>query len=278
MSVSSTVQILEKDIYVSNIYSINQYNIEGHLITIIGEWFHYPTDEQCEGTTIPIGFLVYNLARRSPNAKVALEFPPGMNLEKATADIESRSLVSTIKILTEHKLQDRIIGYDIRYEILPFMNRKYLFETPMYISTQSGEFIIDNYVNPIIDRVIPTLLTDLETSDIKDKNYLTSFIKSIEYDNYLILKDMENYDRIKSETRKVEIMLSILHMWSKIADYRILQIIFNQLQIPNGSVIIICGKHHVIELDHIFKNQRIMTKIEPEKYKCMNLRGMYMQL
>ena len=262
---------INKDLFLQGALSLTQFNIDGHLVTVIGE-VHLLAYKDCSSqpaTTV----ARYVLGSASDQSlKVLLEYVPG--LKDLSPLIGSKNMADVYKALTEARLGQKMIGFDLRSTFLRPKDQEVLYHQPTLIETLDAQTAAGVFVHAIPAAVVPQLAPDPKL--IKDQGqfgYLQHFLADLGAHAQATLAAMERWDVDPKSRRETVVMIQ--YLWAKVSDYAIVREIFTQAR--GGNVVVLCGERHAVNLRAIFGKS--LFGLEAKKNDdCLNLRGAYLRI
>ena len=227
-----------------NVEGITQINLEGKLITIIGEW-HSVNTTKLKPTinNITIDQFILERIKNNDKIKIMLEY---------VREVEDVNHVQSINInliyntLLNNRYTDKIFPFDRRYY---FLNKEtyfnYLFTDIEFPNT---DFISNTFIIPYYN--YSSYFTFDHALYNKQKiDFLNEYLKSIDINLKTIFDDIhkEKYNTIKIKSR-------LILEWVKVCDFFILtEILKDEDKI--SEYIILVGDVHKRHLEDIFKKQ-----------------------
>jgi len=295
MSASFALNKITKNLYLQGAESFFQYNINRHLVTVIGE-LHLSAYMDCQYT--PSTTVAEYMVRSSKTKgdKLLLEIFPGF--KEAKLIIGSKNIAEVYNNAKQQGISDsKIIGFDLRKTILNSNSQDALYHSPGELLRLSSKAVAEIYIYPLSDGagIIEAMHPDIKNFYdgkrwIIDKNkyeylensYLTDIIKHCAS----ILESLKKWDSLTMNvqadiTERSNIVHSIQNLWMKVSDYQIVKHVFSLS--GSDNLIIICGENHSSNLSVIFKDYKIFGQSKSAssskgESSCINLRGSYTYL
>lgn len=221
---------------------IVQINLDGKLITIIGE-NHLCNKTKISSTenNITIDQFILERISNNNNIKIMLEYIP--ELEDINY-IESVNINLIYRALLSNKYIDKIIPFDKRWY---FLNIPTYFDY-MFTSKEfdSKKFIYDAFIDPFY-KYYSLLSFDERLYSEKTRKYLSDYLNSID----------NNFKNIYNEIEKKEqtyIKQKLTRQWIKVCDFFVLTEILKDKDEINEYIILI-GDDHRLHLQNLFTNE-----------------------
>lgn len=256
---------LTSDLFLSGAISFYQTEVDNHLVTIIGE-SHLLGYQECSSVpSSTVANYIFNYVSKFPETKVLLEYLPG--LKEWSPLLGSKNMADIYKILSDKKLKDKMIGFDLRSLFLRPRDQEVLYHQSHLLEDLDEKTITGVFVWAIPIAIIPKLEENIKTIGNKDQaKYLRSFLEDLDKHAHSIAETIQKQwtaDSKKSSIRAIQ------HLWSKVSDFAIVYEVFKQAE--SGSVIVLCGEKHAENLRSIFPNP-VFQSITKNPKQCINLR------
>ncbi len=261
---------LSGHLYLPGIESFFQYEIDGRLVTVIGEE-HMSGYVNCpEEPSITVANLMVRFAKTNPMNKLLLEFIP--NRADLCPFIGSKNIADTYKASVESKTDNQLIGFDIRSLLLRSVDQDVLYHEPRSLSKLDSSVVAKVYIEPISSNnmISNKLLLDntLYTKDqytFLNVTYLNDLIAHANYaKNQLASWDTGD---------KMTIITTIRDLWKKVADYAIIKEIFISTgKQRGGNIVVLCGYNHAHNLHTVFRRFGIVGKSKKNSV-CVDIIG-----
>jgi hypothetical protein len=297
MSAAASPNRINKDLYLQGAESFFQYNINRHLVSVIGE-LHMSAYIDCQYTpsTTISDYMVESAKKKG--CKLLLEIFPGF--KEARLIIGSKNISDVYNKAKEQGVPDnKILGFDLRKTILTSNNQDALYHSPGELLNLSSKVIAEIYVYPLSNgvNIISSMRPDLNKFydgkkwiiDKSKYDYLeNSYIKDIINHCAFILNALRDWDSLdmtnkNDVTKRSNIVQSVQDLWKKVADYQIVKDVFSLS--GTEDITVICGEAHASNLSKIFNNFKVFgqfkssgTRSLSRDLSCINLKGSYIYL
>lgn len=257
---------LTSDLFLSGAISFYQTEVDNHLLTVIGE-SHLLGYQECSSVpSSTVANYIFSCISRFPETKVLLEYLPG--LKEWSPLLGSKNMADLYKILSDKKLKDKMIGFDLRSLFLRPKDQEVLYHQSHLLEDLDEKTITGVFVWAVPIAIIPRLEKSIKTIGNKDQaKYLRSFLEDLNKHAHSIAETIQtqwNTDSKKSTIRAIQ------YLWSKVSDFAIVYEVFKQAE--SGSVIVLCGEKHAENLRSIFPNP-VFQSITKNPKQCVNLQG-----
>jgi hypothetical protein len=261
---------LNKSLFLQGAISFTQFNVQGKLITAIGE-LHLSAYKSCPSSpSTTVADYIKSIMKTNSDSKILMEYIPG--LEELNTFIGSKNMADTFKMLKEEKISSRSMGFDIRSTFLRPNDRDVLYYKWKLIEDLPRETVEGVFINAIPAAIIPSLEPSLKSIKNKqDQAYLQSFLDDMNNHSIHILNEMKQWNTPQT---KDKIIRMIQHLWKKVTDYALIKEILTQ---KSGSIIVICGEQHALNLLAIL-GKPLFRVVAKTKDDCLNLRGSALHL
>ena len=251
--------VIKTDKKILNVECITQINLEGKLITIIGET-HLLNSTKVIPTTnnITIDEFILERIKNNDNIKIMLEYIPEI---EDVNNIQSKNINLIYNtLLKDKKHVSKIIPFDKRLYFLNYETyRDYLLGSKEF---ENIKFIIDGFIEPFY-KYFSYFNFDHNSYTEKNIDFLIKYLKSID-DNLRYIFDIINTQKYNM----IEIKSKLHTEWIKVCDFFVLIEILKEKD-KISEYIILIGDRHRQHLEDIFKNEIIA------KTNNGNLSGLY---
>lgn len=292
MSFSAPPNRINSDLFLQGAESFSQYDINGHLVTVIGE-FHMSSYVDCQNTpytSVP-DYMVESSKQRG--SKLLLEIFPGFKEQRLI--IGSKNISDVYNKAKDQGVPDnKIIGFDLRKTILTSNSQDALYHSPGELLKLPSKAIAEVYILPLSNGIgiISAMRPDIKKFydgkkwiiDRTKYEYLkNSYLKDIISHCASILISLEVWDSLdmsnkKDVTARSNVVQSIQDLWKKVSDYQIVKETFSLS--GKDNLTIICGEAHASNLSAIFKDFKVFGSTKPpsigKHQSCINLKGSYL--
>jgi hypothetical protein len=261
---------LNKSLFLQGALSFTQFNVQGKLVTVIGEE-HLSAYKPCPSSpSTTVTDYIKSIMKTNSDSKILMEYIPG--LEELNAFIGSKNMSDTFKMLKEEKMVSRSVGFDIRSTFLRPKDQDVLYHEWKLIEDLPRETVEGVFVNAIPMAVIPTLQPSLKSVKNKqDQTYLHLFLDDMNNHSIHILNEMKQWNMPQSKSK---IIRMIQDLWKKVSDYALIKEILTQM---SGSIIVLSGEQHAINISAILGKPLFKVAIRT-KNDCLNLRGSFISI
>lgn len=259
---------LKTDLFLSGATSFYQTEVDNHLLTIFGE-SHLLGYQECSSfPNTTVANYIFNYVSAFPETKILLEYLPG--LKEWSPLLGSKNMADIYKILSEKKLKNKMIGFDLRSLFLRPKDQEALYYRPNLLEDLDEKTITGVFVWAIPVAIVPKLEENIKTIENKGQlGYLRAFLDDLNKHAYSTAESIQKRWSSDKSSRKSDIR-SIQHLWSKVSDFAIVYEVFKQTEY--GSVIVLCGEKHAENLRSIFPKP-IFQAMSKNPKECINLKG-----
>lgn len=261
---------LNKSVFLQGALSFTQFNIQGKLITVIGE-AHLSAYKSCNSSpSITVSDYIRTKIKNNSGSELLMEYIPG--LEEITGLIGSKNMSDTFKALKDEKLLSRMKGFDIRSTFLRPKDQEVLYYESKLIEELPQETVEGVFVNAIPAAVVPALKPDSKIiNNTQDLVYLQTFLNDMNNHAYHILKEMKGWSNHQT---RLKIIRMIQDLWKKISDYALVKEILAHTE---GQIVVLCGEQHAQNLTAIF-GKPLFKVTAKTRDDCLNLRGSILRI
>jgi len=221
---------------------IVQINLDGKLITIIGE-HHLCNKTKISSTenNITIDKFILERISNNNNIKIMLEYIP---------ELEDVNNIQSINI---NLIYNTLLNNGHKHKIIPFDKRYYFLNIPTYFDYlftakefDSKKFISDAFIDPFYI-YYNLFFFDKSLYSEKTQKYLSDYLNSINNNFKNIYNEIEKKEQIYIKKKLIE-------QWIKVCDFFVLTEILKDKDEINEYIILI-GDSHKKHLEDIFKNE-----------------------
>jgi len=266
---------IKNNLYISDIISFAQYEIDDIFVTVIGE-HHQQTSSPITHNTLPLYQFIYETLKLNKNTQLLLEYSPDASLEEVSYNSDNMNKLKDVLISTS--LTEQVQGIDVRRI---YINNELLYT--FHVNEITISQFLQEFYEPVND-VFKYI--DLSPYSTKNRAFLKAYFDT-KYNNYLwfyqnvmplLLEHLNNkvieYNNELSVLQQHNITLVefFRKLWSDICDLYILTIILHNDNIGKRYIILI-GEMHAKNFYESFKQQTTLLALTDNLNKFVNIKG-----